>query len=229
MIIPKIIHQTWKNEDIPEYLRNLVSSWKELHPGWRYILWTDEMNIDFIKKYFPDFLDQYNNYDFQIQKVDAVRYFILYQFGGVFIDLDFECYRNVETLLCNTDCALGMESSEQCSLHGKELIISNAFMASIPKAGFMKILCEELNKPILQYNNKNDTILESTGPFMVTRIYQKYGFKFPRLKILEAKKLYPLSQFEIETFMLRDTNNGRIRLKLQEAFAVHHYWGSWWK
>jgi len=48
--IPLIIHQTWKDLNIPEHYKPLVKTWKENHPGWEYILWTDKMNRDFIEK-----------------------------------------------------------------------------------------------------------------------------------------------------------------------------------
>lgn len=153
MNIPKIIHQTWKDKNVPPYFRSLVNSWKVHHPEWHYILWTDKMNLDFIRRNFPNYLEQYNSYKFNIQRVDAVRYLILFKLGGIFVDLDFECFHNIQPLLYNTDCLFGKESDVQCLLHDKKLIISNAFMASIPKAGFMKILCDEQYKPLPRYNN----------------------------------------------------------------------------
>ena len=37
----------------------------------------------------------YDNYDVNIKRVDAVRYFYLYHFGGLYVDLDFECIKNI--------------------------------------------------------------------------------------------------------------------------------------
>src|SRR5690242_12757105 len=129
MNIPKIIHQTWKDTLIPEHLKVYVQSWKTLHPDWEHILWTDEMNRDFINLNFPKFLHVYDSYRTVIQKVDAVRYFILLKMGGLFVDLDFECRKTITPLLGNATFVAGLEPPEHARTHKKEYIISNAFMA----------------------------------------------------------------------------------------------------
>lgn len=60
--IPRIIHQTWKTKDVPSPLDQLPQTWKEYLPNWEYILWTDEMNREFVCKHFPDFLEKYDTY-----------------------------------------------------------------------------------------------------------------------------------------------------------------------
>lgn len=51
--IPRIIHQTWKRKDIPFPLDQLPQTWKEYLPNWEYVLWTDEMNREFVHQTFP--------------------------------------------------------------------------------------------------------------------------------------------------------------------------------
>ena len=41
-MIPRIIHQTWKDHDIPERFRAAQASWRTAHPDWEYRFWTDE-------------------------------------------------------------------------------------------------------------------------------------------------------------------------------------------
>ena len=60
--IPKIIHQTWKTNNVPEKCKEWVKSWKEKNPGWDYRLWTDEDNRNLIKEYFPKFLKIYDSF-----------------------------------------------------------------------------------------------------------------------------------------------------------------------
>jgi len=231
MEIPKIIHQTWKDEIIPEQFVDSVNSWKNLHPEWEYRLWTDEMNESFIETYFPDFLETYLNYEKHIQRVDAIRYFILYKFGGVYVDLDFFCFKNIVPLISDSDCVFGVEHSSHSLIHGKEMIISNAIMASVPKAAFTKLICDELLNPSFLSNaDKNNTVLETTGPFMLTRLYEKYSNNIElNVKIVEAKYLYPLSKEEVNEELLTNIKNNVISDKLKDAYAVHYYWGSWWK
>ena len=229
--IPRIIHQTWKDSSIPSHYALWIKSWKQHHPGWEYLLWTDEMNIAFIKKYAPDFLKIYESYPHAIQRVDAVRYFILYHIGGVFIDLDFECLENIEPLLENYECVFGIEPAEHCEYHKKELIVCNAFMACTQKNDFFKIICERLhndtriNKAVPEWLE----ILESAGPFKLTEIYKTYPEK-NKIKLIPSNLIYPFTLKEIRELIKSKHSeiDGVAQKKVDGAYAVHYFLGSWW-
>ena len=227
MNIPKIIHQTWKDEDLPEHFKILSDTWKDLHPDWEYILWTDEMNRNLIKENYPDFLSIYDNYSKPIQKVDAARCFILLKYGGLYVDLDFECFRNIESLLSEHKCVIGKEPKEHCDIHDKNLILSNAFMASEPDNSFINAIVNEFYKPINVTNHANNMVLESTGPFMLTRVYNSFRNKCD-VSITNSEYLYPLSKNELEEYF-----EGGMSLvldkKLKKSYAIHYYIGTWWK
>jgi hypothetical protein len=63
------------------------------------MLWTDAKSREFIATEYPWFLDTYDDYKYPIQRADAIRYFILHHFGGVYLDLDVGCQRPVDPLL----------------------------------------------------------------------------------------------------------------------------------
>merc|ERR1712051_954255 len=54
------------------------------------MLWTDENGRELIESDYPWFLEIYDGYQFGIQRADAVRYFILHKYGGLYADLDYE-------------------------------------------------------------------------------------------------------------------------------------------
>jgi mannosyltransferase OCH1-like enzyme len=56
----------------------------QLHPQ----LWTDELSMEFIAREYPWFLETFQNYPYPIQRADAIRYFVLAHYGGIYIDLD---------------------------------------------------------------------------------------------------------------------------------------------
>lgn len=64
-----------------------------------YILWTDASSREFIAKEYPWFLNTFDGYTYPIQRANAVRYFILYHYGGVYMDLDIGCQRPIDPLL----------------------------------------------------------------------------------------------------------------------------------
>ncbi len=228
--IPKIIHQTWKDTNIPSHLSPLIDTWKENHPDWEYMLWTDDINRTFMEKYHPDFVSVYENYPHNIQRVDAVRYFILYEFGGVFIDMDFECIANIESLLNDYRCVLGLEPAQHCERHNKPIIVCNAFMACTAKNDFFNKVCTEL-KNTECYNANTPPwleILESTGPFKLTHIYNNYNNK-NEIKLLSSDTIYPLSLNETRELINNDENvSMEIQRKIEQSYAVHYFLGSWW-
>ena len=63
------------------------------------MLWTDATSREFIAKEYPWFLDTFDGYTYPIQRADAIRYFILYHYGGVYMDIDIGCQRPVDSLL----------------------------------------------------------------------------------------------------------------------------------
>ena len=40
---------------------------------------------------YPWFLETFDGYPYPIQRADAIRYFVLHHFGGIYIDLDDVC------------------------------------------------------------------------------------------------------------------------------------------
>lgn len=54
----------------------------DLHPGWEARMWTDENAEKLVAEKFPGFKETWDSYGLQIQKVDALRYLVLYEYGG---------------------------------------------------------------------------------------------------------------------------------------------------
>ncbi|ATP55375.1 glycoside transferase family 32 [Pedobacter ginsengisoli] len=184
------------------------------------------MNREFIKRFFPDFLLQYDSYEKNIQRVDAVRYFILYKIGGVFIDMDFECLKNIEPLISDCDSVFGLEPREHCEQFRKNKIICNAFMATKPENDFFKTICSIL--PSYTWKNEESyikNILSTAGPFALTDIYNNYERK-EEIKLLSSNFIYPLTVNESRR-AINDDIDDSIQEKIDDAYAVHYFLGSW--
>jgi len=77
-----IIHQSWKNKFIPaKYLHNRILN-KKIFKNYEFKLWTDIDNYNFLKEKYPSFLEIYKNFKNKIHKIDSIRYFYLYEYGG---------------------------------------------------------------------------------------------------------------------------------------------------
>jgi mannosyltransferase OCH1-like enzyme len=227
-MIPRIIHQTWRDANLPEPFARLAETWRAHHPHWQWRLWTDTDNRAFVTERLPDMLALYDNYPHPIQRVDMVRYLILHTHGGLFVDLDFEALRPLDPHLAS-DCVFGAEPAENCAAHGMTEIVSNAFMAARPDHPFLRAVIAGLPEAFgaAQALDRNRAILETTGPFHLTRCVSAYAGPEP-VTVLPSQTLYPLGISDIEA--LRRTGwDEALRAKLSRACAVHYHAGTWWR
>ncbi len=117
--IPKVIHFIWlgPNPFPKESLEN-VRSWVEHHPNWTFKFWTDrrralphpsmEMHLvtDFKFTKLKDCFQQSDNY---AEKSDLLRYEILNQEGGLYVDHDVRCFKAFSPFHYNFDLYCGLE------------------------------------------------------------------------------------------------------------------------
>jgi mannosyltransferase OCH1-like enzyme len=227
MLIPKIIHQTWKDERIPSNLKLYVDSWKKYHPQWEYRLWKDNDNRQFIRNEFPWFLRFYDNYSLDIQRVDAVRYFILYEHGGIFLDLDIECFRAIDDFIADKKCIFATEPEKHCRIHGVEQIISNAFMGTVPGHIFFYSIAKELITYTSRTKGRNDFVLDTTGPLMLNRVYGNFPNK-TEITLLPPSCFCAFDYQDARRHVKRPVGTGES-LTSENAYGVHYFIGSWWE
>ena len=72
-VIPAVIHQTWKTADIPQQWQAARQSCIDMHPTFRFRLWTDEDARALIARDLPELLPTFDSYLFNIQRADAIR------------------------------------------------------------------------------------------------------------------------------------------------------------
>jgi mannosyltransferase OCH1-like enzyme len=102
--IPKIIHLLWykSNTDKPSNdIKKMLEMYQKLYPGFIYEVWDDERARNLIKTEFQWFLSVYDSYDTPKKKINAIRYFILFYHGGVYMDVDTICLKNISKLFEN--------------------------------------------------------------------------------------------------------------------------------
>lgn len=226
--IPQIIHQTWKDENLPKAFQLLSETWREMLPGWEYHLWTDEMNREFVRTHYPDFLKKYDAYPKNIQRADAIRYFLLQTYGGLYVDLDFECLEpEFITLLEDADFVAGKEPYAHARRYELEYIICNALMASVPNHPFMAhVIQRMMNHPYGWNARHGGDILSSTGPFLLTEAYKSYSHK-KYVRIIEPEPIYPIRLGEAKLIMCNKIP-AEMEKRINEAYAIHYFCGTWW-
>jgi mannosyltransferase OCH1-like enzyme len=160
-----------------------IDRWKELHPSFQYILWDKAKCREFIKEHFNFFLPIYDGYQYNVQRADSIRYFILYHYGGVYSDIDLEPYKCIESLLVRCD-------SKNCVLYRSPNSdkITNDFMICKPRCFFWKkIFKEMIINHDLDYISKHLTVMYSTGPLLLDYIYNRCKLRKNYIYIINAK------------------------------------------
>jgi mannosyltransferase OCH1-like enzyme len=164
--IPKIIHhicprdfKRWHNKWFCGYESSLriFPSPEYTHMHW----YDDELHL-FIEAEFPWFLDIFNSYDANIKRIDMIRPFFLYKYGGIYLDMDYVVYNNFYDNL-PSDKVSTPESPYKLNEH-----IQNALLASPPQHNFWLIIIDEC------YNHKDGHVFDATGPQLYTKTYYKY-------------------------------------------------------
>lgn len=77
-LIPRIIHQTWKNKFVPVQFIYPMCSWLQMHATWKHRLWTDDQNDRLIKTKYKKLYPLYRSLS-NIQQADIARYAILHR------------------------------------------------------------------------------------------------------------------------------------------------------
>lgn len=232
--IPKIIHQIWSSIDrpLPQDFELLSDTWKEHYPSWEYKRWNDEMMVSFIQEHYPWYWEKYNNFQYNIQRWDVIRYLILYKFGGMYVDFDYESIEPIDNLLLGKSCCFAMEPESHNNFYRKELVFNNAMMACEPEHFFMKRIIENVFSDEVVYQRSElrlIPVLKTTGPWKLIDLYeQATPDEKDSIYLIPAKFVTPF-----DTKQAQRVAQGEISEELEdclsEAYAIHYFFGDWLK
>ena len=205
--IPKKIHQIWLGSPLPEKFKKYTESWQRLHPDWEYKLWTDEdaKGLEMENRTLFDYAVNLG------QKSDILRYDIIRQQGGIYVDTDFECLKPFDDLLY-LDFFLGV------AYDANPLLYCGLFGSTATNLIIRKCVSDIY----VPYNgNDADTIMELTGPEHITRsFFKRVTAETERVVAFPMDFFYPFPNRE------RFTGNARDYIR-PYSYAVHHWKTSW--
>jgi len=223
----RIIHQVWmgtipnKREAKKAYqkLKIYRDSWKIQNPTWFHIEWDKPMCLALVKSFYPEHMEMFKTYPYEIQRCDSIRYMILHRFGGVYADMDYYCNRPLDEALKAFPNDIYLVQTPNTNILGEIDHISNSLMYSVAGNPFWKqVLLELEKKQARSYYNFSTyfTIMYTTGPGILNRIYSKYKYKY-KVKSLPHKLFHPYGIGDDKLSLTKNT----------EVFAIHLGKGSW--
>lgn len=186
----------------------------------------------------------------QIKRADAIRYFLLDHFGGLYVDLDFEALRPIDDLLAGHGLVIGQEPYVHSRvLYNVDRLMCNAFMASCPRHPFWATVHAELEaRKHITKGGKH--VMDATGPRMINdavnayeaseaattyplfvpdagAIYPNHDTENPTLRPICQNKTGALSARRVEPCKKLKENNYFNAPLTARSFAVHHWQHSW--
>lgn len=203
LAIPKILHRIWLgSKPIPQEFQDYWKTWLKLHPDWECHTWRDA-DVQALKHSLQRVYHECRN---PAEQSDIMRFELIRQFGGVYVDTDFAAYKNIEPTLREATFVSCYEPSK---------LVGSAFFGATPNHPILERIVQRLQKL------KIDPTLNqvwTAGPGMFTEEIKKSPESEYRL--LPTWTYYP--------FDYGDTGTAE---KYPNAYAGHywsHTWKDWW-
>ncbi len=208
-MIPKIIHYCWfGGAPKPKSVLKCIDSWKKHCPDFEIREWSEK-----------DFDLNQNEYTRQAYEAkvwgfvpDYLRLWIIYHYGGIYLDTDVQIIKNLSPLLKNTAYA-GFESQQYVAL-------GLGFGA---EPGNPFILEHMKQYDSLQFINEDGSLNRTPSPLYTTKLLLEKGLK---QNCNEIQNLPDITIYPIEYFCPKDNETKKITIT-DNTYCIHHYSGSW--
>jgi mannosyltransferase OCH1-like enzyme len=174
--IPPIIHFIWfpnlyhNHLDISK-IPTVGSDTPELcqkhNPDYQINIWNASAARALLEEHYGWFLPRYDAYRYPIQRVDAFKYFVLWHYGGVYMDLDISCRRALDPLL---QFAAWYPKASPSG-------VNNDLMATRARHPLTGMMLEQLAPRDKDRLFPYLTIFWSTGPSFVSGVLRSWSFK----------------------------------------------------
>lgn len=199
MLIPKIFHRIWLGPNpMPQEFVEYGESFKRLHPDWKFELWTSLRLPSLINRSLFDRGWHWS------EKSDIVRYEVLDQFGGFYVDTDVECVKSFNDLL-QWEFICGQQPPDY---------ISTAIMGCEPHNLITSTIIKEF--PASFKERPNDYMRRSVDILQRTISLHRHKLN---LQVEPPSTFFPYNWNEMH----------RKGERFPDAHAIHHWAGSWGK
>jgi mannosyltransferase OCH1-like enzyme len=214
MQIPRIIHQLWKDDDVPARWRDAVASVKRYHKGWEYRLWTDALVDDYVRANHAKLYPVFAGMNRHIMRIDVFRYVLMHDFGGLYCDLDYEFVRPYD--YGDAELVLSLEYDEQ---YGDEVNqVANYVFASVPRHDLWRDVLDNVQQHP-PYAASPDDVCSVTGPWYLTGIFYANHGRYHGVRLTPKPVLSPRR--------VHGRRERKFYVNSGITYGFHHGWGSW--
>lgn len=207
-MIPKVIHYCWfgKNPK-PTAVKKCIASWKKYCPDYKIVEWNEE-NFSVNDNLYCSQAYEKGKWAFVS---DYARLWIIYHYGGIYLDTDVEVIRPWDELLTHR-CFFGRQP-------GFQVNTGVGFGAEEKHPLVKRMLDDYRDIPFIKENGDMDLW---TCPHRNSQWLFAHGLKMDdSLQEIEGAVIYP-----IEYFSPKDAWN-RNTVITRNTFSIHHCDGTW--
>lgn len=206
-MIPKKVHFCWfGGKELPKLERDCIEACKVFLPDYEIIIWGDD-NFDFRSNQFASEAYDDGSYAFVS---DYARVAILYEYGGIYLDTDYEIVQDISHILNSRNLVLGYETSK---------FVGTAFMACSPNNKLIKKFKEKYDRPFFDHKGRRNI---SANPSLLLECLNELGFDLDG-KSYEGEDALILERDILFPKKLQDQNF----LTTDRTLGIHHFSGSW--
>ena len=175
-MIPRIVHYCWFGKgQKPELVEQCIASWHRCMPDWTYMEWSED---NFAIASAPLYVRQAYEARKYAFVSDYVRLWALEQYGGVYLDVDFEVYKSFEPLLdCPQKAFVGKEGSK----HQPPML---GVMASEPHSRWVTTMLHTYDKREFVMSDGSYDMTTNVAYFSAAGVHKE-----------EWVKIYPVTYF----------------------------------
>lgn len=215
-MIPKVIHYCWfGGKPLPPLAEKCIASWKKYLPDYEIKRW-DESNFDV--NIIP-----YTKQAYEAKKYafvsDYARFWILYNYGGIYFDTDVEVIKPLEDIIA----AGPFMGCENPSNGGDPEDLRVAAGLGMGVSRHLPIIKEFLDQySLLQFKRKDGSFNQLTVVSYVTNCLCKYNLK----NTPEIQKVAGMFIYSDEYFCPLNYQTGILNIT-DKTVTIHHYTASW--
>jgi mannosyltransferase OCH1-like enzyme len=212
-----LLHQTWKTRSLPPRFEQYHASWQKFNPDLKQHFYDDATSRDLVRTKFPEYLDVYDDYTFGVQRADLFRFLVVYEYGGLYADVDMECLRNLDCFFSldgATFCVEGyLTETRKTQLGYRHPIqVANCVFMAEPRHPFIRRVIDTIISLSRMRRAFSTADVESiTGPPVLTRL------------VAEHQTVRLLDQI----YWMPPTAYPNLRPLSANMYMRHHFAGSW--
>lgn len=210
-MIPKVIHYCWFGRGKqPKLIRDCIKSWKMIMPDYELKCWNED-NFDVTTVPFVYQAYQEKKWAFV---ADYVRFYALYNEGGIYLDTDIEVFKRMDCFLQHNFFA----GTELRYVNGSPFITVDASTFGSIKGHWYTKKCMEFyhDKP---FKDSQGEISGGVVQLVATNELKGYGY------IRENKN--QIINNDIYIYDTHFFSNKENYIKGADVYTIHHFDGSW--